>query len=207
MPRFALNKSSLQKERERLKLLERLLPSLDLKRRQLLLELQKATTDVANREQELAARQAEIGQQLPMLANDAIDVAGLVRLQEVVIEQENVVGVKLPVLRNLRFSVAEYSFLAKPAWVDVFILYLEEIIALRLHLRVAQQRVAILAKAVRRVTQRLNLFDKILIPQTKQNIKKIQIYLGDAERAAVVRAKLAKLKRQRPGKELEAVGP
>lgn len=207
MPRFALNKSSLQKERERLKLLERLLPSLDLKRRQLLLELQKATTEVAKREHELAARQAEIGRQLPMLATEAIDVAGLVRLQKVVIEQENVVGVRLPVLRDLRFTVAEYSFLAKPAWVDVLILRLQETITLRLHLQVAQQRVAILAKAVRRVTQRLNLFEKILIPQTKQNIKKIQIYLGDAERAAVVRAKLAKQKRQRLGKEVEAVGP
>ncbi len=196
MAKFALNKSSLQRERERLKLLERLLPSLDLKRRQLLLELNRALDLLQQGREALAALQSDIGRQLPMLAEEDIDVAGLVRLEDVVMGQENVVGVRLPVLQDISFSIAPYSFLAKPAWVDVLVQRLQEAVAFRVRLAVAQKRVEILQQAVRRMTQRVNLFEKILIPQAKQNIKKIQIYLGDAERAAVVRAKLAKMKRQ-----------
>ncbi len=206
MPRFALNKSSLQKEREKLKLLERLLPSLDLKRRQLLLELNRALDLLKQGREALATLQSDIGRQLPMLAEEEIDVAGLVHLEAVQMGQENVVGVRLPVLQDLSFTIAEYSFLAKPAWVDVLVQRLQEAVAFRVRLAVAQKRTEILQQAVRRMTQRVNLFEKILIPQTKQNIKKIQIYLGDAERAAVVRAKLAKMKRQRSAAAGEEIG-
>ena len=41
----------------------------------------------------------------------------------------------------------------------------------------------------------MNLFDKILIPTTRANIKKIRIYLSDEEMQAVVRSKLSKKKR------------
>jgi V/A-type H+-transporting ATPase subunit D len=47
---------------------------------------------------------------------------------------------------------------------------------------------------LRRVTQRVNLFEKILIPTAHSNIQRIRIYLGEAERAAVVTSKLAKSK-------------
>ena len=60
--------------------------------------------------------------------------------------------------------------------------------------QVAAERVRILEYQEKRVTQRVNLFDKILIPTARRNIQRIQIYLGDAERAAVVRSKLAKAK-------------
>jgi V/A-type H+-transporting ATPase subunit D len=36
----------------------------------------------------------------------------------------------------------------------------------------------------------------VLIPKTKGNIKKIQIYLADAERAGVINSKLAKGKKE-----------
>jgi V/A-type H+-transporting ATPase subunit D len=69
----------------------------------------------------------------------------------------------------------------------------------RVRIRIAEQRVAILETAVRRITQRVNLFEKILIPTAKKNIQRIRIYLGDAERAAVVTSKLAKQKQIRAG--------
>ncbi|MCP4623831.1 MAG: hypothetical protein GY850_09905 [bacterium] len=63
--------------------------------------------------------------------------------------------------------------------------------------QVAAERVRLLEEAERRITQRVNLFDKILIPTAKKNIQKIQIYLADVGRAAVVRSKLTKRMRQR----------
>ena len=69
------------------------------------------------------------------------------------------------------------------------------------------QRVFILERAVRKITQRTNLFEKILIPEAKGNIRKIQIYLADAERAAVIRSKITKRIRQKQVEAFEGVAP
>jgi V/A-type H+-transporting ATPase subunit D len=84
--------------------------------------------------------------------------------------------------------------LGKPHWVDVLVERLKEAVWLHQKLNVSKKRVDILEYAVRKITQRVNLFEKVLIPRTRNNIKKIQIFLGDAERAAVVRSKIAKRK-------------
>jgi V/A-type H+-transporting ATPase subunit D len=60
-----------------------------------------------------------------------------------------------------------------------------------------------LGEAVRKITQRVNLFEKVLIPTTEKNILRIRIYLGDAERAAVVRSKIVKTKRQQKSSRRE----
>ena len=67
----------------------------------------------------------------------------------------------------------------------------------RTRVQVAADRVRLLEQATRKVTQRVNLFEKILIPTAKANIKKIQIYLADAERAIVVNSKITKNIRQK----------
>ncbi len=201
MAKLALNKSSLQKERERLHLLQRLLPSLDLKRRQLTLELSRANGRMAKTQADMEILETQTVNQIPMLANLDIDVEGLLTIRDVRLGEENVVGVKLPVLEDITFQKLEYSKLAKPHWVDLLVVRLKDMVTLRVRVEVAAERVRRLAAAVRRITQRVNLFDKILIPTTKGNIKKIQIFLGDAERAAVVRSKLAKAKHRRSAPE------
>ncbi len=197
MAKLKLSKSALQQERSQLKLYERTLPSLDLKRRQLTVELDKARREHAEAQQAVEALETSIGQQLPMLANPDIEVSGLVRMTDFELGEENVVGVRLPVLKRIECSVADYSLLAKPAWVDVLVERLKDAAEQRTRVVVAAERVRILEVQEKRVTQRVNLFDKILIPTAKRNIQRIQIFLGDAERAAVVRSKLAKGKQAR----------
>jgi len=102
--------------------------------------------------------------------------------------------VKLPRLQRIECKVTEYSLLARPAWVDLMVDKLEKVAEERTRLLVLEERTRILERQVKRVTQRVNLFDQILIPTAKKNIQRIQIFLGDLERAAVTRAKLAKSK-------------
>ncbi len=194
MAKLRLSKAALAKERQQLKLYQRLLPSLDLKRRQLTVESEKARA--AHREAQAAVERYEkdFGQKLPMVANPNIDLRGLVKVRDVEIGIDNVVGVKVPKLARVDFDVADYSFISTPAWVDELITRMQEVIELRFKVAVAAKRVAALEHAVRRVTQRVNLFDRILIPNAKKNIKKIQVFLGDLERDAVIRSKLAKSK-------------
>ncbi len=192
MARLKLSKASLQQERTKLKLYEKLLPSLELKRRQLVIELDKARKAYEAAREEVEQLQARVGTELPMLANTEIDLKGLVKMTAFDLEQENVVGVRLPLLVQVECQVAEYSLLAKPVWVDALVERLRDVAEARTRIQVAAERVRILARAERRITQRVNLFEKILIPRTQKNIQRIQIWLGDQERAAVIQAKLAK---------------
>jgi V/A-type H+-transporting ATPase subunit D len=202
--KLALNKSGLQKEREHLRLYQRLLPSLDLKRRQLTLELTRAREQMAQIQGEVQDFAFKTAQQLPMLANREIDLSGIMQIQSIQMAEQNVVGVRLPVLENIIFQIQEYSRLAKPPWVDFALAKLQMFAEINIKLQVAAERVRLLELAERRITQRVNLFDKILIPTTKKNIQKIQIFLGDAEREAVVRSKLTKARRRQAQEEAAA---
>lgn len=192
MARLKLSKASLQQELTKLKLYEKLLPSLELKRRQLTIELDKARKQYAAARNEVERLEARVGAELPMLADAEIELKGLVKMTAFDLGQENVVGVRLPVLEKVECQVAEYSPLAKPAWVDALAERLGDSAEARTRIQVAAERVRILGRAERRITQRVNLFEKILIPRSRKNIERIQIWLGDMGRAGVVQAKLAK---------------
>jgi V/A-type H+-transporting ATPase subunit D len=106
MARLKLSKASLQQERTKLKLYEKLLPSLELKRRQLAIELDKARKEYAATQLEVERLEARVGAELPMLAMTEIDLKGLVKMTAFDLEQENVVGVRLPLLKQVECQVA-----------------------------------------------------------------------------------------------------
>jgi V/A-type H+-transporting ATPase subunit D len=195
MAKVAPKKSSLTKEREKLKLSRRVLPSLELKRQQLMGQRAKSRLEVKQERADLKSFYEGLSEQLPRLADDEIEVSGLVKITKIELGEDNVVGVKLPVLKKLETEVAEYSFLGKPQWVDVLVERLHHAAEMWLEIRVAEERARRMEVAVRRITRRVNLFEKIMIPDARRNIKRIQSFLGDADRSAVVRSKIAKAKR------------
>ena len=195
MARTPLNKAELARKKRQLATYQRFLPSLDRKRKQLMAERQRARRRLEETRAALEDVNQRVAKQLPMLADEQVEVEGLVRVREVQLGTQNVVGVSLPVLHETTFEVAGYGYLAKPHWVDRAVELLQERLRQQVAERVAAERLDRLERALKTVTQRVNLFDKVLIPQTQDEIKQIQIALGDAERAGVVRAKIAKRKR------------
>jgi len=195
MPQIALSKSSLQQQRDKLKLFQRFLPSLELKRQQLTAELKKAAQVLAEAEQGADKASRSLASLLPILGTARINLSGLVRLRRVDVAEEDVLGLRLPTLRAAEFDTAGYSLLATPFWIDDLVTCLKDTAVYRVRLQVYRERVARLQGAVRRITQRVNLFEKVLIPNAKRDIARIQIFLSDVERAAVVTSKIAKAKR------------
>ncbi|MDZ7809068.1 MAG: V-type ATP synthase subunit D [Arhodomonas sp.] len=110
--------------------------------------------------------------------------------------ERNLLGVRLPTLEAVHTQTAEYGALATPHWLDSYAERLREALELSVQRQVRRERLHRIAVAVDRVTQRVNLFEKVLIPRARENIRRIRIHLADGERAAVVRAKIAKRKRQ-----------
>ena len=207
MGKLVLSKSGLQKQRENMRLYERVLPSLELKRMQLTAELKRARQALADVQSETERRLQRVSEQLPMLADGEIDLAGLVHVESIDIREENVVGVKLPSLVAVRCGVSGYAMLARPHWVDTVAEELKRMVAQKALVQVTAERVRLLEAAARKVTQRTNLFEKILIPRAQGNIRKIRIYLADADRASVVRSKITKRIRQKQAQALLGATP
>ncbi len=197
--RLSLNKSSLKQQRDHLEMYRRFLPSLDLKRQQLLGAWRDARNELEEAEADYERMRESLKRILPLLGSSTLrqrDLSSLVRLSDVRIETENVVGAKVPVIREVKFERAEYSTLSLPFWVDQLVDSLEKAAELRLRLQILGQRAEQLRIASRKVTQRVNLFEKILIPTAQDNIKRIRIAMSDEERSAVIRSKLSKKKHQ-----------
>jgi len=194
MTRLALNKTELARKKRELATYRRFLPSLDLKRRQLLEERSRARADLAELERQRAALREEAGRNIPMLSNRRISVGGLVTVRDVQLGEANIVGVCVPVFESVDFTVEPYGLLSKPHWVDAVVEMLKRAAELQLREQVARERLERLEAGLKKVTQRVNLFEKVLIPRAEAAIRAIQVGLADIERASVVRSKIAKRK-------------
>lgn len=194
MPRLQLTKSALAHETRQLETFRRFLPSLDLKRQQLMVERKKAKGAKAGTEAEIESLRASVARALPMLADLGIDLTGLVRVEAVEIGWQNVLGARLPFLATARIEALDYSLLARPHWVDTVVTSLRKMLELRIRIQIEECRLVLLEDAVKTISQRVNLFDKVLIPRTMANVKQIKVHLSDAAMAAVTRSKIAKRK-------------
>tara|TARA_R110001592_G_scaffold52649_9_gene161385 strand:- start:107906 stop:108520 length:615 start_codon:yes stop_codon:yes gene_type:complete len=196
MTKLALNKSALSAEKKKHHSYGKYLPSLELKQKQLLSERKKHQAMLLEHQQKILLIEQSVHKRLPMLAVENIELSKLVEIVELQIEQENLLGTLLPVLKHVEYKHAHYSYLSRPHWVDDVANALESVVKLKLEEAILEKRLQKLTSALQIITQRVNLFSKVLLPQTKNNIKRIGLFLADQDRAAVVRSKLAKRKHQ-----------
>lgn len=130
-----------------------------------------------------------------MLSDELVDLANIVKVTAIEFGEENIMGIRLPKVSNIVTRVQPYSLFQKPFWVDRLVELLKTALELQINVQVANRRLELLDKAERVATQRYNLFDKVLIPRIEDSIKRIKVYLADAERSFVVNSKIAKRKK------------
>ena len=193
-----LTKNELKVQKDRLKQFQRYLPTLQLKKQQ----LQAVVMEIAAQlEQQRRAAVSGLDDWVAVFAeNDCFPaekrLETLVRPRSVECGQENIAGVTVPVFRELTFEDIRYDVADYPLWVDTAALRLREIAQLDALEKTLRLRVELLERELRSTAQRVNLFEKVKIPEAKENIRVIGIYLGDQQTAAVVRGKIAKKKLQ-----------
>jgi V/A-type H+-transporting ATPase subunit D len=192
MAKIKLTKNEQKKQKDALKMFTRYLPTLMLKKRQLQMEIRK----VEIREKEVRARQVHLEEDFQKwiaVFGEDIGLDGqLLKVKSIRTHQGNIAGVPIPVFDGADFYPVSYDLFEKPLWVDKAVEQLQKVMLLDLEYRVLEEQVRLLHKELVTTTQRVNLFEKIKIPETKANIKKIAVYLGDQQTAAVVRGKIAK---------------
>jgi len=128
--------------------------------------------------------------------SEGMRIESLVQPDVVVCDTENIAGVNIPVFRELTFKDIVYDVVDYPLWIDTALIRLREIARLDALIKTLEEQVALLDKELRSTSQRVNLFERVKIPEAKNNIRIIGIYLGDQQTSAVVRGKIAKNKSQ-----------
>ena len=84
------------------------------------------------------------------------------------------------------------SLFTSPVWYDDIVSMAQKRIELSLRQKLLSEMQELLEQELRVVTQRVNLFEKVKIPEAKENIRKINIYIGDQQTNSVGRSKIAK---------------
>lgn len=190
-----LNKVELTRLRREVKTYQQFLPVLKLKQEQLQSEQLKVRRELELRRQAFAEAQAGWTPLLPLFGEPAlVDLVALTRPRDLVIGSKTIAGVVVPTLDSVRFSTVELSVFGTPAWVTRVLPRLRKFVQLYTEMNIIEQQHALIAAELRRTTQKVNLFQLVLIPEATDAIRRIKIALGDLQVAAVGRAKIAKSK-------------
>ncbi|MBU1912143.1 MAG: V-type ATP synthase subunit D [Candidatus Omnitrophica bacterium] len=203
MAKIKFTKGELKKQRDALKRFERYLPILQLKKQQMQLEIQRARQRLNQKIEELDNLENDISEWAGLLEEPGDYVANWIKPKNIVTSGLNIAGVDIPVFERVDFEEAEYDLFLTPLWVDTAIIALRKFIGLLEEKKVLNKQLETLTKELRITNQRVNLFEKVKIPECVENIRRIRIYLGDQQASAVGRSKIAKKKIERMS--LEAV--
>ncbi|MBR5926710.1 MAG: V-type ATP synthase subunit D [Firmicutes bacterium] len=201
MANIKLTKNEQKVQKDRLKQFERYLPTLQLKKQQLQSVITQINADLEQKQSERDAMIQGLDDWIAVFVENTIfpedlRLEKLVQPDKVIADKENIAGVAIPIFRELTFKDIVYDVADYPLWVDTAVIKLREIARLDALVKTLQTQVDMLGKELRTTSQRVNLFEKVKIPEAKENIRMIGIYLGDQQTSAVVRGKIAKKKSQ-----------
>lgn len=194
MAKFKLTKNEQKKQKDRLKMFVRYLPTLQLKKQQLQTEIRVIETRAVAVFEQKKQLEAEFKSWIAVFGDSFQLKPEWIAIEKIRRGEGNIAGIRIPLFDGVDFRAPSYDFYLTPLWIDKAIVKMKEVIALDMEIKVLNEQIAILNRELQTATQRVNLFEKVKIPETKEIIKKISVYLGDQQTSEVVRGKIAKKK-------------
>ena len=194
MAKIKLTKNEQKIQKDALKMYQRYLPTLTLKKQQLQTEIRAIDAKAREVRDARKALEKEFDEWIAVFADAESFGRDTVRVNNIRKGTGNIAGVKIPIYEGADFTRAEYDLYETPVWIDMAADRMERALELDLEAEVLDEQVRLLSKELRTTTQRVNLFEKVKIPEAKENIRKISVFLGDERVAAVVRSKISKRK-------------
>ena len=190
--RIKLNKVSLREQKQKMALYQRFLPALEARKQQFLMQLGVVRKDIRKQEDALAQLMADMALWAPLIR----DMEGLLKsfltIRQIRVALHNVAGLKIPLFEEAVFEDPAYSVFATSYSFEIVLERLREAIRRREKLKILLEQERILAEGFRKTSQRINLYEQRLIPECREALRKITVYLQDQQAAAVGVAKVAK---------------
>ena len=194
MAKIKLTKNELKVQKDALKMYQRYLPTLTLKKQQLQSEIRGIEAKAKAVRQQKDELEKEFEQWIAVFSEEEVFPEGIITVANIRKGTGNIAGVTIPTYEGADFSRGDYDLYETPLWVDLAANHMEKAMELALEAEVLEEQVRLLQKELLTTSQRVNLFEKVKIPETRENIKKISIYMADQQVSAVVRSKISKKK-------------
>lgn len=193
MAEIKLTKTELRDQQNLLGQLEKYLPTLQLKKAMLQAQVAEVRLEIVRLTEIYDTQRGHIDAYSALLSEKmGIHPSDIAKVKKVHKRYENIAGIEVPFCDKIDFEEISYSLFDTPSWVDAAIHDIRELVAAGIQIKVAEEKKQAIEKELREVSIRVNLFEKILIPRAIGNIKKIKVFLGDQQLAAVSQAKAAK---------------
>ncbi len=198
MAKIKLTKTEMKSQQDALKQFRRFLPTLQLKKQQLQVEIRNSLERLNANEDKYKKLMSDLQSWIAIFGDqEAADkLAALVKLTKVISESWNIAGVEVPAFKDAEFDIKDYDLYVAEAWFTEAIAAIKELLILIESGKLIQEQYRLLRKELMTTTQRVNLFEKVKIPEARENIRRIRIYLSDMDTSAVARSKIAKNKSQ-----------
>ena len=139
MAKIRLTKGELKRQRDALKQFQRYLPTLQLKKQQLQLEILQQNLILEERKQSLIKKRQAIEYWIGLLNQPEIDLKPFLLPSKTNTHFKNIAGVDIPVFDTLEFDTEEYDLFSTPLWIDAAIEALREAIILKKEILVRQE--------------------------------------------------------------------
>ncbi len=194
MARIKFTKSELKKQRDSLKQFLHYLPTLQLKKQQLQIHILAIRKKHEQKQLELKTSEDDLKTWVGLLADPKVDIFPWITPKEISTTTQNIAGSDIPVLQSVLFKEIDYDLYQMPLWVDEAIKRIRTYASLMVEVAILEKQKTILTRELMITTQRVNLFEKVKIPQCIESIRQIRIYLGDQLANAVGVSKVAKKK-------------
>jgi len=191
--KLKLTKNELKKQKEAFKRFNKYLPMLQLKKQQLQLEIIKNHQDLNKVREEMESFLISLNAWIDVFGED-VGIENLFKVDRVTAIKGNIAGIDIPLFKDIKFKEHPYDLYLTPLWVDRGIGVFRDVLTLKAKSLVLERAREVLKEELRVTTQRVNLFEKVKIPEAAKNIKKINVFLGDLSMSGVVRGKIAKSK-------------
>ena len=191
MAKIKLTKNELKAQRDALKRFQRYLSTLQLKKQQLQMEIRKLDQDIKQKSDIENTERKNLKPWIKLFS-ESVDLEQYIEINSLDIIKGNIAGVNIPILKKIIFNDIIPNISLTPLWIDYGIDTLKQLITLRIERKILQKQYDLLMDELRTTTQRVNLFEKVKIPEAKENIRIIRIFMGDQQTAAVARSKIAK---------------
>lgn len=187
--KYQINKTALNELNKQLRVRMRALPTIKNKESALRLEVKKAKTMA----DEVEERQKELMHRMQYMHGLWAEFEpGLVAVTDVKVTISKIAGVKIPVLKEVIFEVQDFDLFSSPFWYADGIQILKELSTLGIEREFYLQKMRLLDRARKKTTQKVNLYEKVQIPDYENAIRKIKRFLEDEENLSKSAQKIVK---------------
>jgi len=194
MEKIKYTKGELKRQRDSLSQFSHYLPTLQLKKQQLQMKILSVGKILSQKQEDLAAKLNLIEEWVGLLSDPTVDLKGYIVVEKILTEKVNIAGASIDLFKGIQFKELEYDLYSTPFWIDQGIVALQEVASMLIEIELLKKQIVVLSRELRVTTQRVNLFEKVKIPECLENIRRIRIYLGDQQANAVGIGKVAKKK-------------